>query len=326
MKDKKTGSLLMMNSSIYIWYRNILKKLHSNKFFLLILDFALFLKRKITTKKIDETLLTNIEWITEYNIPINWFYWKKKNGISWVARLKNAEHFLEKCMESYVQYLDELILVDNMSTDRTQEICKKLQKKYPDKIKYYQYPHQVCPPGKENANVPSNSIHSLAYYYNRSFSKTKYSHVVKVDDDNLMITEKWKVICSESKNKFKNRYNIYWWLNITTDDNWNFCIMKWEEYSGLFWDHWVYPVSPYTYYVQRERRESLNHNLYVRRCWFSFLHLKFLKPNYWLHNLLEHNKKGIIKNLEKLDYIYDYEKFIGNEKKINLDKYLELIK
>jgi len=49
-------------------------------------------------------------------------------------------------IESYLSFVDEIILVDNLSTDKTKEICLKLQKKYPDKIKFYTYPYEVVPP------------------------------------------------------------------------------------------------------------------------------------------------------------------------------------
>ena len=139
-----------------------------NRIIIYIFNLFMYLKRKITVKKIDESLLTNIEWIAEYNIPIKWFYEDKPKWISWVARLKNAEHFLEVCIESHLPFLDELILVDNESTDSTRKICKVLQKKYPDKVRFYEYKHYVHPYSENSGDIPSNSIHSMAYYYNRS--------------------------------------------------------------------------------------------------------------------------------------------------------------
>ena len=97
-------------------------------------------------------------------------------------------------MESYLPFLDELILVDNMSTDNTKQICDKLQKKYPNKVKVFQYLYEVTPPSFSNTKIPTNSVHSLAYYYNWCFSKTSYSHVMKVDDDIILIGDKMEKI------------------------------------------------------------------------------------------------------------------------------------
>ena len=79
--------------------------------------------------------LQNIEWLPEYNIPAKTFNWElKRDGISAYARLKNASDFLEVSVTSLIDYVDEIILVENGSTDNTREICNSLHKKYPGKI------------------------------------------------------------------------------------------------------------------------------------------------------------------------------------------------
>lgn len=67
----------------------------------------------------------------------------RKEGISAFARLKNAEEFLEKVVESYMDFYDEIVLVDNNSTDATPRICEQLAKKYPEKIKFFRYTPEV---------------------------------------------------------------------------------------------------------------------------------------------------------------------------------------
>ncbi|MDR0860247.1 MAG: glycosyltransferase family 2 protein [Candidatus Peribacteria bacterium] len=62
------------------------------------------------------------------------------------ARLKNGDQFLEKCLLSIKDYVDEVILlVDINSTDNTSKICQKLSKKYPNIFKYYEYEPEVYP-------------------------------------------------------------------------------------------------------------------------------------------------------------------------------------
>lgn len=268
-------------------------KKHEN--ILKIVEYFLYIKRKLKSKKVDENILNNIEWFTEYNIPIWWFYEKKQKWISWIARLKNADHFLELCIESHLPFLDELILVDNQSADKTKEICKKLAKKYP-KIKFYEYPFNVFPPSENNDKIPANSVHSLAYYYNRCFSKSKYSHVMKVDDDNLLVAEKWDNIRKVALES--NDLSIYYWINLIKDEKWDFKTIKWHEYLWYFWDHYIYKVTPYTFFLQSKICEHFQNNLKYRRCWFSFFHLKFLKPDLWYHNLNGWLKKNIIKWLK----------------------------
>ena len=84
--------------------------------------------------------------------------------------------------------MDEIILVDNGSTDNTWEICKQLTKKYSDKIKIYQYNFDIPKLGSnEFKYTPENSIHSFSYFSNRVLSKVSYKYVLKIDDDHLVI-------------------------------------------------------------------------------------------------------------------------------------------
>jgi len=43
--------------------------------------------------------------------------------------VKNEEHFLEQCLNSVKDLVDEIIIVDTGSTDRTKEIAKKFNAK-----------------------------------------------------------------------------------------------------------------------------------------------------------------------------------------------------
>lgn len=289
-----------------------------------LIDILSYCKRKLLQKKVPEEILHNIEWFKEYDIPSDRFYVNKPRWLSGVARLKNAEHFLELCMESHLPFLDELILVDNESTDKTKEICKKLQKKYPDKIKFYEYPFYTIPAWEWNGKIPTNSIHSLAYHYNRSFSKAKYSHVMKVDDDNFLIPEKRKDIRESSITSRK--YNIYRWINLIKDKKWNIWVPVWYEYSWDRWDHGIYPVSPYNYYIQWEKYEVFKTNLIFKRHWFSFFHLKFLKSTHGFHNLPNNSFRKWYENRIKRWYIYNFKQILKWKDCCELDKYIKIIK
>jgi glycosyltransferase involved in cell wall biosynthesis len=59
------------------------------------------------------------------------------------ARLKNSSDFLIESIESHINLVDEIILVDNNSEDDTKEICLKMQAKYNKKIIFYPYEPQV---------------------------------------------------------------------------------------------------------------------------------------------------------------------------------------
>ncbi len=313
-----------MWENIKFLYNFIIKLCYKNRITASLLDFLFYLDKKIVVKKIDKNLLINVEWIQSYNIPIKRFYEKKLPWISWVARLKNANHFLEKCIESHIPFLDELVLVDNMSTDDTKKTCDFFKKKYPNKVKVYQYLYDVNPPSYSNSNIPSNSVHSLAYYYNRCFSKTNYSHVMKVDDDIILVKEKMKYIREYSLSKWKNRFNSFRWINLVKDNKWNICTLKWYEFAWKNWDIAIYPVSPFTYYVQWPEWEVFVNNLHIKRLWFWFLHLKLLKPNYWFHNIKDKKYSwNRINNYSGAEYWYDFDRLLKWESPIDLKGYFK---
>lgn len=62
------------------------------------------------------------------------------NKVSIIIPIYNACKYIEKCVESFLKgtYQDiEIILINDGSTDNSLEVIKKLEKKYPNKIKVY---------------------------------------------------------------------------------------------------------------------------------------------------------------------------------------------
>ena len=66
-----------------------------------------------------------------------------KPGLSGIVRAKNEASFIEACIDSCIDALDELVIVYNDCTDDTPAIVKRKAKQYPDKIKIYAYEHHV---------------------------------------------------------------------------------------------------------------------------------------------------------------------------------------
>lgn len=116
-------------------------------------------------------------------------YIKQKDridGISAMMRVRNGEDYLELCILSVIDQVDEIICVFNNCQDNTEKILLNLENKYPNKIFVYKYIPIVYPPNSSKyLETPSTSPNALNYYYNFALSKTKYSHVFKLDDDQL---------------------------------------------------------------------------------------------------------------------------------------------
>ena len=124
--------------------------------------------------------------------------------ISVVVSAYNEEKMLEECLKSLSGFADEIILVDNSSTDKTNQIAKK----YTDKVYV-----------RENDPVNLNK--------NKNFGITKATGdwVVSLDADERITPELAKEIKSKIKNSEFNGYEI---------PRKNIIFGKWIEHS-LWW-------------------------------------------------------------------------------------------
>jgi hypothetical protein len=111
-------------------------------------------------------------------------------GISAMMRVKNEEAIVQASILSIIDFVDEVVVIDNASDDLTVKKVKELETKYSDKIKLEYYPFLVKRCGNEFIHTPENSVHSLAYYYNWCRSKCNYSYLLKWDAD-MIIPKKY---------------------------------------------------------------------------------------------------------------------------------------
>ena len=262
---------MLLTESIY-------KYLAKKTFFRFLFSLISFFYRNIKVKNINKKYLVNIEGIIDMNI--NDFLKNRKKWISWVLRTRDWWKFLEKVVESFIDYIDELIIINNKSNDNTILICEKLLNKYWNKIKYYEYNYDIL----REENKPTNSIHSFAYYSNWSISKASYRTIVKIDDDNLFIKSLIKDQVIKVKNiqkLFSNVFCFYWWLNFHKREK--IWVVKDNPYSWRYWDIGFFNISPKTYFVQIWTWEKLINNYFYYDLWFSYIHLKYFKKNNWLN-------------------------------------------
>lgn len=282
-------------------------------FYYLFIKLINLKKRLLVLKRWNFKQYKNIEWNEKFNIQKDSFKTKKrKHWISAFWRLYNWEDFLEQTIESHIKYFDEIILVNNKSTDKTEYICKKLEKKYPSKIKFYNYPfdiHKIWT--KKYKETKENSLHSLSYYYNWTLSKTTYKYAIKLDDDHICIPEQLEKITNNIKNNWLDCFlqtpliNVYR-INNTLSKSVN--SLK-SSFAWLFGDFGFFPISEKTYFIKLKWWESLIFPLKIKNEKISFLHLKRLKKSMWLNNYWgktrENLKKRLIHtNFKKLEKKY----------------------
>lgn len=136
---------------------------------------------------------------------------KRPLGISGHLRVKNEPDTITLSILSVLPALDELIItcqpyINKSNQDETYLQCKQLAQKYPHKIKLYYYlPDVVAVENshisnhtpeiqailkKYNHQIPQNSIHNIAHYYNYGLVRIKYKYYVKIDADHFYLTNK----------------------------------------------------------------------------------------------------------------------------------------
>lgn len=91
----------------------------------------------------------------------------RKNGISVLLPTQNEEDLVEISIRSFIDFADEIIVVDNGSTDGTKPVVRDLASTYCQKVRFFDCPHLVD------------------LYENRQFAfeQSRYRWVVRGDSD-----------------------------------------------------------------------------------------------------------------------------------------------
>jgi hypothetical protein len=136
------------------------------------------------------------------NQPSRIHYWSLRlahklmlrRRISAMVRVRNEEEFLRSSVESIVDLVDQVVIVDNLSTDATPAIVDALRTKYASKVVTDRYPYEVRRVGRETldlVNMPGgvNSPNHSATFYNFCLRRCRYEFVLKWDGDMIATAE-----------------------------------------------------------------------------------------------------------------------------------------
>lgn len=158
-----------------------------------------------------------------YEVLIDLEHQTEKNmlekGISLIIRAKNEEVNIKDCIESVVDLVDEIIFVDNGSTDKTYQLVEEYCKIYKN-IKLYKYNIKVSKVGIEHEEaLQYNNPNTLGTFYNWCLSKSTKINVFKWDADFLCIRNNLKTIIKQYNLREREDKFAIWFTGITMFEN-----------------------------------------------------------------------------------------------------------
>ena len=162
--------------------------------------------------------LRNLEGHTDFDIVWPWNVATLRRGATAVLRVKNEADSMRFVLPPLLRACDQVLLVDNNSTDGTGEAALAVASEHglAAKFRLLDYPFDVARAGAEHLAVPERSVHSLAYFYNWCFSHVRTRYSWKWDGDMVLTTEgevsmadlSWQVGAADAVIRFP-RHGLY---------------------------------------------------------------------------------------------------------------------
>jgi len=124
------------------------------------------------------------------DFPVRWA-WEDgplTPGLTCVFRVKNEARNLPWVLPPMFDAVDHVVLVDNGSDDGTPEVAQRVAEEHgaADRFTLRSYPFRVARAGTEHLETPPESVHSLTYFYNWSFSHVRTGYALKWDADMVL--------------------------------------------------------------------------------------------------------------------------------------------
>jgi glycosyltransferase involved in cell wall biosynthesis len=138
----------------------------------------------------------NREGLAEYAIRWNWVTGPSSSGFTAVLRVKDEARSLPWVLPGMLRSAKQTIVVDNGSTDDTVEVARRVAAEagLEDRLQILSYPFAVARCGPEHLGTFPDSVHSLTYFYNWSFSHVRTRYALKWDGDMVLTPQGEQVL------------------------------------------------------------------------------------------------------------------------------------
>lgn len=217
-----------------------------------------------------------------------------RRGLSAVIRAHNEQANIYKCITQLAPYLDEVIAVDNCSSDGTyQEMMRAQAEHFNVKIHSYSIkPPRVGAPHR--LAVQSNSSNTLGRYYNYCLAQTTTHNFIKWDADFLPIAANLKEMLARFQLRDRSDCFSVWFsgLSIWTDGH-----RYWIDKSNLYNEFRCHSKLHGAKWVDLPDWEEMDQSyLYAAQKYFFdkpvFVEIFHIDP-------LEFEKRGVVKTDER---------------------------
>jgi hypothetical protein len=130
-------------------------------------------------------VLTNLEGHADFDVRP---HPAVEPGFTAVVRVRDEAQSLPWVLPPLLQAVERVILVDNLSIDGTPDVAREVAEREgaAGRLEVLDYPFAVARCGAEHLATPETSVHSLAYFYNWSFSHVRTGYALKWDGDMVL--------------------------------------------------------------------------------------------------------------------------------------------
>ncbi len=136
-------------------------------------------------------VMHNLEGHDDFDVAWPWLNQQLTPGITTVLRVKNESRSMPRVLPGMLLATDRVVVVDNQSDDGTADVARQVAAELglSDRLVVKDYPFDVSRCGLEHLWTPDRSVHSLAYFYNWSFSHVSTTYSMKWDGDMVLTPE-----------------------------------------------------------------------------------------------------------------------------------------